>query len=79
MAEMQGNNSKLEALNQLYRQSFNPATGRIDESKLLVVWRKAGLVVKYLQNKKMFAKGRKTVSEAEKTSTESLLKRIEFF
>jgi hypothetical protein len=78
MAEMQRQQQQAQDLNQLYQQAFDPTTGRIDESKLFGGMAQGGFGSQIPAKQEMFAKGRKAVSEAEKTSTESLLKRIEF-
>jgi hypothetical protein len=77
MAEMQRQQEQTTALNQLYQQAFDPATGRIDESRLFGGMAQGGFGAQIPVKQEQFAKGRKAVSEAGKASTESALKRIE--
>jgi len=68
-----------QALNELYRQSFNVDTGRVDEGQLLGGLAQRGLGSKIPGMQEQFAKGREATAKAEKAGTESVLKRIEFF
>jgi hypothetical protein len=76
MAEMQRQQEQTAALNQLYQQAFDPATGRIDESKLFGGMAQGGFGAQIPVKQEQFAKGRKAVSEAGKASTQSALERI---
>jgi hypothetical protein len=68
-----------QALNELYRQSFNAETGRVDEGQLLGALAQGGLGSKIPGMQEQFAKGREATAKAGKAETESVLKRTEFF
>jgi len=76
MAEMQRQQQQTTALNQLYQQAFDPATGRIDESRLFGGMAQGGFGSAIPATQEQFAKGRKATSEAGKASTQSALERI---
>lgn len=78
MADIQRERERTTLLNQLYQQAFDPATGRIDESKLFGGMAQGGFGSGIPAAQEAFAKGRKAVSEAGKAETESVLKRLEF-
>lgn len=77
MAEMQRQQEQTTALNQMYQRAFDPATGRIDESKLFGGMAQGGFGAQIPAKQEMFAKGREATAKASKASTESALKRIE--
>jgi hypothetical protein len=68
-----------EALNELYRQSFNVDTGRVDESQLLGGLAQRGLGSKIPGMQEQFAKGREATAKAGRAETEAVLKRTDFF
>jgi len=76
MADIQRERERTTLLNQLYQQAFDPATGRIDESRLFGGMAQGGFGSGIPAAQEAFAKGRKAVSEAGKASTESALERI---
>jgi hypothetical protein len=77
--EAQRQQEQTTALNQMYQQAFDPATGRIDESKLFGGMAQGGFGAQIPAKQEMFAKGREATAKAGKAETESVLKRTEFF
>jgi hypothetical protein len=77
MAEMQRQQQQTTALNQLYQQAFDPATGRIDEKKLVGGMAQGGFGSNIMPFLKQSAEGQEAAAKAAKASTESALKRIE--
>jgi hypothetical protein len=78
MAALQREREQLQTLNRLYGEAYNPTTGRVDETKLYSGLAQGGLGSQIPGLQEQFTKGRKATAEAQKTSTESVLKRIEF-
>jgi hypothetical protein len=78
MAEMQRQQEQTAALNQLYQQAFDPATGRIDESKLFGGMAAGGFGAQIPVKQEQFAKGRKATAEASKAGTQAVVERINF-
>jgi hypothetical protein len=64
MAEMQRQQEQTTALNQLYQQAFDPATGRIDESKLFGGMAAGGFGSGIPAKQEQFAKGREATAKA---------------
>jgi hypothetical protein len=78
MAALQREREQLQTLNRLYGEAYNPTTGQVDETKLYSGLAQGGLGSQIPGLQEQFTKGRKATAEAQKTSTESVLKRIEF-
>jgi hypothetical protein len=78
MAALQREREQLQTLNRLYGDAYNPTTGRVDETKLYSGLAQGGLGSQIPGLQEQFTKGRKATAEAQRTSTESILKRIEF-
>jgi len=64
MAEMQRQQEQTTALNQIAQEAFDPATGRIDESKFLAGMARGGLGSGILAKQEQFAKGREATAKA---------------
>jgi hypothetical protein len=64
MAEMQRQQEQTAALNQLYQQAFDPATGRIDESRLFGGMAQGGFGSAIPAKQEQFAKGREATAKA---------------
>jgi hypothetical protein len=77
MAEMQRQQEQTAGLNRLIQEAFDPATGRIDEKKLVGSMAQGGYGSGIFAAQEQIAKGRKATAEASTASTESALKRIE--
>jgi hypothetical protein len=79
MQQLQREQAQTQAVNQLYQQAYDPATGRIDENKLFGGLAQGGFGGQIPTIQEAFAKGRKATAEAGKTETESVLKRLDFY
>jgi len=79
MAEMQRQQEQTAGLNRLIQEAFDPATGRIDEKKLVGGMAQGGLGSNIMPFLKQSAEGQEAAAKAAKASTESVLKRLDFY
>lgn len=79
MQQIQREQAQVQAVNRLYGEAFDPATGRIDENKLFGGLAQGGFGGQIPGIQEAFAKSRKATAEAGKIETESVLKRLDFY